>query len=55
MLINKTQVHDFLRRNGMRVGEDIYDALDREVERLMFNMVERAKRNMRTTLLVQDL
>lgn len=53
MMLVKSKVKDALK--GMRVSEGFYEALDREVSRLVKDAMKRAEGNGRKTLRDYDL
>ena len=54
-LANKEAVRRFFRAKKMRIGDQIFEALDIEISRILQNAIERAKKNGRTTVMKQDI
>ena len=55
LLISKTRVKTFLKKQNLRVSEDFYDALDDEIQVMILKIAERAKGDKRTTVLAHDV
>lgn len=54
-LIVKSEVGNVLKKSGVRVSAEVYDALDKKVSALLSEAVKRAKANGRKTLMAQDV
>jgi len=54
MLIIKSNIRKQVPKE-MRVGIDVANALDKAAQELLKKAVERAKENIRTTILAQDI
>jgi len=55
LLISKTRVKMFLKKQNLRVSEDFYDALDDEIQAILLKVAQRAKGDKRTTVLAHDV
>ncbi len=55
MFITKGNIKDFFKENNLRVGAEVYGALDNEIKGILLKAAERAKKNKRTTVLEWDL
>jgi TRAP-type C4-dicarboxylate transport system substrate-binding protein len=55
LLISKTRVKNFMHEKGVRVSADFYVKLDERIKRMLLDAAERAKGNVRTTILEQDI
>ena len=51
----KSAVKKYFSENKMRVGSEVYEKLNDNVEKIFSKALERAKKNKRTTILEQDL
>jgi len=55
LLISKTRVKIFLKKQALRVSSDFYPAFNEEVTACLVKAATRAKNNNRLTVLVKDL
>lgn len=55
LLVSKTRVKKFLKKEDMRVSCDFYSALDNEIKQILLKGTSRAKKNRRSTILSWDL
>lgn len=55
MLIVKSAVKDFLASNKLRMGQDLLEALDKEIMMHLTRAIKRAHDNNRTTVQGRDL
>jgi purine nucleoside phosphorylase len=55
LLISKTRVKTFLKKQNLRVSSDFYDAFNEELLDSLMRAAKRAKSNRRLTVLVKDL
>jgi len=55
LLISKTRVKIFLKKQGLRVSSDFYPAFNEEITTCLVKVAKRAKSNKRLTVLVNDL
>ncbi len=51
----KKAVKDFVASKNMKVSQTVYDALNKKIENLLAEAIERAKANKRVTLMAHDL
>lgn len=54
-LITRGRVKLFLQQNGMRVSEEVYEAIDTKLKSILMNAVKRAEKNKRSTVLPHDI
>jgi histone H3/H4 len=55
LLVSKTGIKRFLQKNGMRVSEAAYTAINEKTKVALTNAVKRAKANKRSTVMERDL
>jgi len=55
LLISKTKVKKFLKKQELRVSSDFYPAFNEEITACLVKIAKRAKSNKRLTVLVNDL
>lgn len=55
LMISKTRVKMFLKKQDMRVSENFYRALDDEIQAILLKVTKRAKSDKRTTVLARDV
>jgi len=55
LLISKTRVKIFLKKQGLRVSLDFYPAFNEEVTACLVKVAKRAKGNKRLTVYSQDI
>jgi len=55
LLISKTRVKAFLKKQGLRVSENCFQAFNQELIDCLTKAAKRAKGNRRLTVLVKDL
>jgi hypothetical protein len=55
LLISKTRVKRFLKKQDLRVSDDFYGAFNSEIILSLEKVAKRAKSNRRPTVLVKDL
>ena len=55
LLISKTRVKSFLKKQDVRVSGDFYEALNEEISGMLLKVAKRATGNKRSTALVVDL
>lgn len=53
--IIRMKVKDYISSKGLRVGKDFIEQLDEEVKSIIDKAVERAKKNMRNTVMPRDI
>jgi histone H3/H4 len=53
--VKKSAVKEFFRREGLRVGADVYDTINTKLGKFLLRTIERTRKNKRTTVLSHDL
>ena len=52
--VKESSIRESAKQQGVRVSGDVKDKIEREVQRLLNNAIDRAKANDRTTLMPRD-
>ena len=54
-MIKKSAIKDYVKKQGLRVSEDFYEAIEAKLERHIANAISRAKLNNRSTVKGKDV